>query len=398
MLTKFWVVVAGIFAVLQTVSSPAKADAPPAVTAQVAGPVETVYDWAAGECSNRDTYPDTAARAFRDDRGLVHLVAPHNFFWSMVGPTLDSVKVNCGPGRGHSGGSENPDPSLYDDRAWIESYYTLDGRTVYGLASNEYNAARHPGVITSIDCSDLNRQGCYYYSITAFVSHDEGYNWAYPPGNHIVAELPYTFNPPPDQKTTIGIATASNILSKDGAFYAILGVRGYGAWASGSCLVRTSDLADPGSWRGWDGQGFNTRFINPYTTPAADTLSPPCAPVSKREIRSVVYLPRYRVYIGVTRDWGLDDSGRQVPGFYYMTSPDLVHWSRMRLLMQVPTVAECTITLSYPSILDPTSDSRNFETVDQRPYLYFQRIDRTSCKMTQQRDLVRVPLRIEAAY
>ena len=44
--------------------------------------------------------------------------------------------------------------------------------------------------------------------------------------------------------------------------------------SAGVCLMRTQTLGDPKSWRAWDGEGFNVRFIDPYRD-SAQALSPP---------------------------------------------------------------------------------------------------------------------------
>ena len=49
---------------------------------------------------------------------------------------------------------------------------------------------------------------------------------------------------------------------------------------------------------------------------------------------------------------------------------------------------------SYPSVIDPDSPSRNFETSGQHVYLYFVRIHMEDCRPTAYRDLVRVPIEI----
>ena len=48
--------------------------------------------------------------------------------------------------------------------------------------------------------------------------------------------------------------------------------------------------------------------------------------------------------------------------------------------------------IAYPSVLDPDSSSRNFETTGKRAYLYFTRYNYESCQETLDRDLVRVPI------
>jgi hypothetical protein len=53
--------------------------------------------------------------------------------------------------------------------------------------------------------------------------------------------------------------------------------------------------------------------------------------------------------------------------------------------------------VNFPSAIDQSSRSRNFETTDQSFYLYFSRLHygstQTSCYLTLDRDLVRVPIR-----
>ena len=84
-------------------------------------------------------------------------------------------------------------------------------------------------------------------------------------------------------------------------------------------------------------------------------------------------------------------------GFFYSTSDDLIHWEPRRLIRE----AELTFTyecgdpnpVAYPSLLDPDSPSRNFETTGRTPWLYFTRMHYKDCKHTSNRDLVRVRVR-----
>ena len=49
--------------------------------------------------------------------------------------------------------------------------------------------------------------------------------------------------------------------------------------------------------------------------------------------------------------------------------------------------------VGYPSLLDPDSPSRNFETTGRRPWLYFTRFHYKDCRNVLNRDLVRVRVR-----
>jgi hypothetical protein len=81
-------------------------------------------------------------------------------------------------------------------------------------------------------------------------------------------------------------------------------------------------------------------------------------------------------------------------GFYYSTSNDLINWSPRQLIREVgiPSSYQCgdPNPAAYPSLLDPRSRSRNFETTGRRPWLYFTRFHYKDCRSTLNRDLVRV--------
>jgi hypothetical protein len=44
----------------------------------------------------------------------------------------------------------------------------------------------------------------------------------------------------------------------------------------------------------------------------------------------------------------------------------------------------------YPSLLDPDTPSRNFETVDDRGFVYFTSFNLSNCKVSWDRDLMRL--------
>ena len=103
------------------------------------------------------------------------------------------------------------------------------------------------------------------------------------------------------------------------------------------------------------------------------------------------YLGVY-VLVGISADW-LDE--REVWGFYYSFSTDLVNWTRRKLLVEIElpwTVDSPGSDLSYlyPSLLDPQSTSRNFETAGKTAYLYYTR--NNFGHESLDRDLIRVPV------
>ena len=91
-------------------------------------------------------------------------------------------------------------------------------------------------------------------------------------------------------------------------------------------------------------------------------------------------------------DW-LDN--HKVWGFYYSFSPDLINWTHRKLLLEIElswTVDSPGSDVShlYPTLLDPDSNSRNFETTDKTAYLYFTRNNFGHGSLD--RDLIRIPV------
>ena len=91
-------------------------------------------------------------------------------------------------------------------------------------------------------------------------------------------------------------------------------------------------------------------------------------------------------------------NGARGGGVYYATSPDLVHWSPPALLM--PAIGPGAWTradpppIFYPSLLDPASTDRNFETVADNPALFATRFNVTSGRTSMDRQLMRWSVRI----
>jgi hypothetical protein len=90
---------------------------------------------------------------------------------------------------------------------------------------------------------------------------------------------------------------------------------------------------------------------------------------------------------------------RQVSGFYYSVSNDLITWSEPKLIKEATRFQSYKCgdpdPVLYGSVLDPASDSRNFETTGQRPYLYFARLHFHACNLTLDRDLLRLPIEFQ---
>lgn len=351
---------------------------------EVVGDEEVVFDWSEDACEP-EHIPDLAVRAWRDASDRVHLLLPHDRTRAMVGPTLDDVTVDCTV---LMSSTTDADPAAFADREWLAATHTVDGTTVYALVHNEYQGHRHPGVCPSGDYFT-----CLDTSVTLAVSEDGGRSFApvAPSPDQLVATMPVAFDPTLGPS---GTRSPSNIITgPDGSLHAFLNISQPGTQHQWVCTMRSEEVADPAAWRFWDGTGFAGRFTDPYVEPDGSA----CAPLDRDDIGaslsdSVVYIPSLETYmlVGLSADY-LD--GREVWGFYYAFSRDLVDFSRRRLLMEMPlpwTVADSgsDVSVLYPSILDPDSPSRNFETTDGSAFLYFTRNNAGHASLD--RDLIRV--------
>jgi hypothetical protein len=357
---------------------------------KIVGPEEKLFDWSRDACAPGDI-PDSSAHAFRDDQGAVHLIASADTVRQAVGPTLATAKHRC---QVVLRSTRDPDPGDYDYKEWIFGTYTLDGKTVFALVHDEYHGNEVFG-----RCPSGVFDRCWYNAVTLARSDDSGatFRHARTPPDHLVAAVPYRYVP---DAGPFGIFQPSNIIQKDGWFYALVSAGGYRLQEKGTCLIRTKRLGDPASWRAWDGEGFGTQFVNPYVVPA-DPRNHVCERVSFNEIVGMTNSVTYNTYFGKYLLVGsarlyVASKRRLVNGFFYSLSDDLIHWSPRKLIREtvLPQTYRCgdPDPVLYPSLLDPDSKSRNFETTGKRAYLYFTRFHYRACIQTLDRDLMRVPV------
>ena len=354
--------------------------------AQQVGPEVFIYDWSVNKCGDYDI-PDEPSRAFRDSTGKINLwnQQPTNHRW--LADQLNGAWTH--PCATVMGSSSSCTASNYNYKEWLASPWTPDGTTVYALVHNEYH-----GQSCTSGCPSGN--ACWYNAITSAYSTNGGATFTQLTApTHVVANTPYQFT----QDGPNGYFTPSNIVrSSDGYFYAFFRAEPHLAQQFGACLIRTRDLSDPSSWRAWNGTGFLVQFRNPYLA----TLNPAqhvCAPVDFLSIGTITESLTYNTYF---RKWMLlgnsvgDPPNGKPPGVYYSLSDDLLNWSNAALLMEaeVRWATDCIKPdpIKDPSLLDPASTSRNFETVGQTAQLFYTWYHMDGCNGTLDRDLIRIPI------
>jgi hypothetical protein len=338
-----------------------------------------VFDTAKDSCELIDI-PDAPARAFRDYQGTVHLVASHLVMRASLGPTLDSLKHNCQIAySSHHDGN----PASFDDDTWLSSFYSIDGKRVVALGHMEYHGSEHKGMCgTNVD-DNL----CWYNAETLNLSADGGYHFRspHPPANFAVG-LPYKY----EANGPEGYSVDTNIVNVGKWYYAM--ATGW-RWPPncnegdgpnpclvppGGCPIRTSDLLDASSWRGWNGTDFAVPFINPYQDRVTRPADFVCAPVTYMDCVNAINIHEpSHLFVATLGDPFNTEYGPE--GVYLSTSTDLIHWSKPALVVTIAQLQaqepKGNWSYMYFSLLDPKSKDPNFATIADDPFLYYVRSD-----------------------
>ena len=354
--------------------------ADPPTPAFLDGPPVAAFDTRRDSCEQTDI-PDDAARAFRDDKGLIHLVASHSVTRAGLGATLETAKHNCQiVFTSHHDGN----PADFDDYTWLTEFYDIDGKDIVALAHMEYHGWEHPGMCAS----KTDTAKCWYNVDTFFMSHDGGYHFASakPPANYLLS-LPAKYEP---NQGPQGYSVDTNIVKVGDWYYA----SAY-SWAwppncgqgkgqrpclvpDATCPIRTGNILDPTSWRGWDGKDFTVTFVDPYKGPVPNPQAHVCVPVPYLDYANGInYDPAAQLFVATL--WNQGSGGFGPPGVYFSTSPDYIHWSVPKLALtqnqMLRREPEGNWSYMYFSLIDPSATDASFATITQHPYLYYVRMD-----------------------
>lgn len=348
---------------------------------------ETVFDWSKERCEEWHI-PDAPLRAFRDDKGEVVAFASHYKNRALVGPDLAHIATRCSIS---FQAKNSPDASEFSDMSWIAATWTPNGRDVFALMHDEYHADRHPGA-----CRFKDGMSCWYNVVTAARSRDGGKRFTSDEPPTLVAAP--AFKQEVGQGRHRGFFNPSNIVEKDGAWYALIATTGGEGQKGGTCLYRNTDIEDPHGWRAFDGKDFTVRAVDPYREDTAQAK--PCQPLKvlptvvgsvTRHEASGLWLAIF--HLGPDPNQGI--TGGRVA---YNWSKDLMNWSPLQTLLVHPTMWSKNCgdqeRYSYGAVVDPASPSRNFETTGDEPFLFMTKMHVADCKLGPQRDLVRIKIRI----
>jgi len=355
------------FAASSFAAAAAAAAAPMVVNITATG--DPVVVWAAVDTLHRCGFvdvPDIPARAFVDAAGRTHVVCGSTTFRRMDGDSFLNVTRNCTAAFNETA---DPRPWMFAGDEFLDSTWAFANGTVVSLIHTEF-----PGNVYH-NCTGPAYPHCWTVTIGLAVSHDFGVTWAHarPPPAHLVAAVPYGYN---QSQLAYGWGDPSNIFEGrgDGFFYAAIWNRNQvGLQGPGVCMMRTSDLTDPASWRAWDGAAYSVPFASPYTLPPGEEGSHVCQVTNLPNcpMGSVVWSTFLNSYVA-----SMDCSLQGGEQYYFATSADLITWSAPQPFYSAKNlplnVSKQVTAMSYPAFMDigaPAAGDNNFASVGRFPYL-----------------------------
>jgi hypothetical protein len=341
---------------------------------------DVAFRWASDRCSDSDI-PDAPARAFRDSNDAVHLLGTHFDNRSFTVLEGRPKRVDC-----HSllDSPDDPDPAQYRDHRWLAATWTDDGHSVHALVHHEYQGQRHAGA-----CAFKDYMRCWYNTITYARSDDGGQTFTQSDPPAVVAAAP--FRQDVGQGRPRGFFNPTNIIKRDGFWYALMNTTGWQGQPAGTCVFRTRDITRPELWTAWDGRAFASRFDDPYLASGPKQINPTCKPVAAHSFGSIQRIDGSDLVIAVliVGSRGGAQRGWQLA---YSLSKDMVTWSDPTGFAPVISFGsdDCndTARFAYPSLLDFNSTSRNFDTIGRNADLFLTRFNIHDCSHSTDRDLV----------
>ena len=327
-----------------------------------------------------DDIPDAPARAYRDGNEVVRLMAAHYRNRFLRGTNLLAVTPDC---RIVHAGSGDPDPAALDDKTWLAAFHTIDGWQVIALGHMEYQGHSHPG-----RCASGDYRGCWRNSIVELRSTDGGDHFL-PEGAGGRGRAVATEADPYDGRAArpTGYFGPSNIIAHQGYLWAFIFAEASADQKRGVCLLRAQPGSSPLTWRAFDGEGFTIALDGTGIRNTPKTCFP--LPGLTSTVASVVRHEPSGLFLAVEAARRVGAGGRFFTGIWWRSSPDLLHWSAPRLLLETPLLFAhgCErSTIAYPSILDPSAASRTFSDATDRPWLYVVRLSMKDCRPTMERD------------
>lgn len=255
-------------------------------------------------------------------------------------------------------GAQDPVSVDFQGNQWLYGFTKDASGNIFALVHNEFYGGFYPDanflIPSSNNCSlgkplgtPINAYGCTYTALdmAEMSNGSSAFNLISPPSGQIVARPPFSYTPNVGSPT--GYFTNTNVLlNSDGYYYALTDVI-LPDGTNRRCPIRTSNIADPASWLGWDGSGFTVPLSNGTSACANNGLA-----------GIFPFYLGYSSYFGKFIVVGAISSGN-VNGapdvMAYSISSDFVNWSQP-VSFTVPVFnsssASGWVSNNYPSLVD----------------------------------------------
>jgi hypothetical protein len=351
------------------------------ITGTLEGPRTAVFTTPQDSCMPNDI-PDAMARAFRDYTGTIHFITASSDLFQSLGSTLDNLQRSCEP---VYRSANDTNPAHFNDQVWIDSFFTLDGKNIAAPSHTEYHGWAIAG-----ECNvEGNNQytACEYDSDTYHQSNDGGYHFeSFQAPENFLAGVPYKYQV---GRGPLGYSVDTNVVEFRGWYYAVAtdwtwptGCSGNAGpqrcrVPSGGSPIRTTNVFDPASWRGWNGKDFSLTFVDPYVRPVSRPEEHVYAPIPYMGFVNAINV--YQDNLVVATLWDYWDGALGPPGLYLTTSTDLLHWTKPTVVVTVKELSahdpKGSWLYAYFSLLDPAAPDLNFSVIGDHPYLYYVRLN-----------------------
>lgn len=298
-----------------------------------------------------------------------------------LGSETQPLRVNCSP---VLAGPQNSASGNYTGSQWLMGYFKDASGNVFSLIHNEYYGGYFPNahyqIPSSAGCSLgqaygtlISPYGCTYTALEMAempAGSSSFHLLGSAPPQQVIARPSFTYTPNVGFPT--GYFTNTNILLNSDGYYYALADDILTSGGDRRCPMRTNDITNPSSWRGWDGSGFTVDMSS-----GAD-----CAD----DNRLVGIFPFYLGYstylqkaimVGAIPSANLPNAPTVIA---YSVSSDFVNWSQP-VSFNVPIFNSSSTGWTgnnYPSLVDVTAiqntQSSNWSTgavVGQGPWLVF---------------------------
>jgi hypothetical protein len=237
--------------------------------------------------------PDSVPIAWHNPLlNLSFLISATDCTFPGVGSTLDDVRGKHTCGVSPYVANRAAAPWTFDNHQWLQSARVFPNGSGFALVHNEFHGEQPPHNASWCSFERKSSTGqCVLWSTDSAATVDGGATWRLKDAPVLALPRKYL-----KDAAIAGYGELGQLQYLNGYYYAHVqrhfnaGTGGGppGVSDSGTCAIRSQNLDDPRSWRGWNGSHWSTEWVNPYNvdTAASELWQRTCADISLAGISS----------------------------------------------------------------------------------------------------------------